>query len=166
MLAQDVQVVQAGAFDVTLLAALHEDCFGGASDPAEIWSARALAELLAMPGSFALLAREADRPCGYLFARDLPSDSPEDCEILSLGVLPDARRRGVARELLGAAWRRAAGRGTRRLILEVAEDNRAARMLYQTLGFRCDGRRDGYYKRDNAPPIAALLLSLDLVSKL
>lgn len=160
------QIVEAGPFDVAVLAALHESCFGGAPDPAEIWSARALAELLAMPGSFAFLARDTDRPFGYLFARDLPSAAPDDCEILSLGVVPAARRRGVASQLLASARRRAAGGGAKRLILEVAEDNLPAQTLYRSFGFSPVGRRDGYYKRGPGRSVAALQMSCDLADSL
>ena len=156
------RVVEASPFDVPVLAALHQSCFGSTPDPSEIWSARALAELLALPGSFALLACDADRPFGYLFARNLPSARPDDCEILSLGVVPMARRQGLARQLLRSAWQRAEGLGAKRLILEVAEDNRAARALYESLGFRCEGRRHGYYKRGPGRRVAALSMSCDL----
>jgi ribosomal protein S18 acetylase RimI-like enzyme len=52
-----------------------------------------------------------------------------------LYVRPDARRRGLARELVKAAATEAQKRGAEMLELEVLENNAAARSLYERLGF-------------------------------
>ncbi|HET7930848.1 MAG TPA: GNAT family N-acetyltransferase, partial [Rhodanobacteraceae bacterium] len=52
-----------------------------------------------------------------------------------LFVAPNARRRGVARELMQAARAFAAETGAIRLVLETAEDNHSAQGLYEALGY-------------------------------
>jgi [ribosomal protein S18]-alanine N-acetyltransferase len=79
-----------------------------------------------------------------------------------LAVLPAWRRRGLARRLLAAALERLAAAGTRRLLLEVAEDNVAARRLYQGAGLIPVGRRPSYYRSgDGATAALVLALAID-----
>lgn len=52
-----------------------------------------------------------------------------------LFVASTARKRGVARALMDCARGFATGAGALRLILETAEDNRAAQALYESLGY-------------------------------
>lgn len=88
---------------------------------------------------------------------------PFDAELQSICVLPDARRQGLAREMLGWVMRCARARGAERLLLELRESNLAARRLYERAGFRIDGQRRGYYRRDDGRGEDALLMSRDLV---
>ncbi|MEO1469220.1 MAG: GNAT family N-acetyltransferase [Pseudomonadota bacterium] len=74
----------------------------------------------------------------------------DEAEILDLGVVPAARRRGLARALLDMALAEAARRGARTAFLEVAEDNAPARALYARAGFAEVGRRPAYYGRTDA----------------
>jgi ribosomal-protein-alanine N-acetyltransferase len=146
------EVRPVGPFDLELLAALHAACF------ADAWSARSLAAMLAAPGTFGLLALAAeDEPAGFVLVRG----AADEAEILSLGVLPAARRRGVGRRLLAAAIARLAAAGVRRLLLEVAESNEAARALYAGAGFSQVGRRPGYY-REGPRLTAALIMARPL----
>jgi ribosomal protein S18 acetylase RimI-like enzyme len=57
----------------------------------------------------------------------------------ALAVAPDARRRGVARALLGEAERRAAAAGLSGVALDTGLENEAAQCLYEGYGFE---RRD------------------------
>ncbi len=68
--------------------------------------------------------------------------APDEAEILNLAVWPECRRHGVATRLLESllsapsySW-----------FLEVRESNRAARSLYEKMGFREVGRRPSYYR--------------------
>ena len=63
----------------------------------------------------------------------------------NLAVHPDFRGRGVARGLLKAAESLCRQRDFRRILLEVREDNKAARNLYLGLGFEAAGTRKDYY---------------------
>jgi ribosomal-protein-alanine N-acetyltransferase len=68
-----------------------------------------------------------------------------DAEVLTIGVIPSARRRKVATTLLGALMAEARSRGGRQVFLEVRVDNLPARRLYQREGFIELGIRRGYY---------------------
>lgn len=134
------RIVPAGSLDLETLAGLHAASFG------EPWGADTFARILASPGGFAFLAREADLWTGFALCRAVV----DECELLSLGVLPAHRGRGVGRRLALRALDAARIRGAAAVFLEVAEDNRAARLLYESLGFRQVGRRRGYYARGPA----------------
>jgi ribosomal protein S18 acetylase RimI-like enzyme len=61
---------------------------------------------------------------------------PEDAaHVRMLGVLPEARRLGVARSLMEEAERRALAAGKRRLTLHTTERMKAAQRMYDSLGF-------------------------------
>ena len=125
--------------ELDTLARLHGECF------AEAWDADALATLLAMPGAFALLAQEEDS--GALLGFVMIRGAGGEAEIITLGVDPGRRRRGLGRALLAAGLSEAAARGSTRLFLEVAADNVAALALYRATGFTEIGRRADYYHR-------------------
>lgn len=81
----------------------------------------------------------------------------DECEILTIGTIPDRRRSGLARSLLHEAAHRAHVLGAKSMFLEVAEDNDAARALYASCGFLSVGRRTGYYKRPGGKIVDALV---------
>jgi len=130
------------------LAVLHADCF-----PEDPWDAAALGRILGLSGGFGFLAWQSEMPVGFALARDLGGEG----EILSLGVLPDCRRLGIGRALLRAVIDEAARRELPSIVLEVADDNAAARGLYASAGFVAVGRRTRYYRR-GGETIDALLL--------
>ncbi len=70
---------------------------------------------------------------------------PFDAELQAITVAPEARRRGIARALLGEVIAEAMRWGSERLLLEVRESNQPARTLYEQQGFSVDDRRRGYY---------------------
>jgi ribosomal protein S18 acetylase RimI-like enzyme len=68
--------------------------------------------------------------------------------LFALETVPAARRRGVARTLVGALARWSAANGCGRLYLQVESDNAPAQALYRALGF---ARSHGYhYRRSRA----------------
>ena len=136
-----------GPLDRTVAAALHARCFDSA------WNDAAMAEILAMPGSFGVLAQVGDQPVGLVIALAVGTEA----EILTLAVLPEFRRRGVARRLLAWVVDRLSEVKCHRLLLEVAEDNAAARTLYAQLGFSEVGRRPSYYRRFGGTTAAVVL---------
>jgi ribosomal-protein-alanine N-acetyltransferase len=93
--------------------------------------------MLEMPGAFGFWQAEG----GLVLARV----AAEEAEILTLGVVPRAQRRGLGGALLRAAMVRAAGLGARAMFLEVAEGNAPARALYTAHAFSKVGRRRRYY---------------------
>lgn len=102
-----------------------------------------MAEILAMPGSFGALAQRGDQPVGFVIALAVGTEA----EIITLGVLPAFRHRGIAGRLLDWVIDRLRGAAGQRLLLEVAEDNIPARALYAKFGFTQIGRRPSYYRR-------------------
>jgi ribosomal-protein-alanine N-acetyltransferase len=113
--------------------------------------------LLVMPGAFTLVAAGAEGPAGYAYARV----AVDEAELLAIGVVPSARRRGIGRALLAGVAAQARRRGARRLFLEVAAPNAAARRLYADAGFVEVGRRPDYYRGDSGR-VAALVMRLAL----
>jgi len=123
----------AGAADAPALAALHEAAF----EAGERWDAAAIGVLLAMPGAFGLHIPGA----GFVLARV----AADEAEILTLAVIPTARRKGHAGALLAGAMAAALLRGAGTMFLEVSDRNAAARGLYAQAGFAEAGRRRRYY---------------------
>jgi ribosomal-protein-alanine N-acetyltransferase len=137
---------------IEALAVLHCACF-----PDDPWEASALSRVMALSGGFGWLAFEDDEPAGFILVRDLGNE----CEVLSLGVAPRWRRRGIAQDLLRAATDEANRRDLPSIVLEVAVDNDAANDLYVGAGFTAVGRRARYYKRPDGR-VDALVLRLAL----
>ena len=69
----------------------------------------------------------------------------DTAQILTVGVVPAARRTGLARRMVQGLLDEAVRRGAREAFLEVRVDNLAAHELYATEGFTDIGRRKGYY---------------------
>jgi ribosomal protein S18 acetylase RimI-like enzyme len=69
--------------------------------------------------------------------------------VLSVGVHPDFRRRGVARALMQHLIEHARSYVLSRLELYVREDNRAAQALYESLGFTHEGTRAKFVRVDD-----------------
>lgn len=67
-------------------------------------------------------------------------------EVLTVGTVPAARRRGVGRRLLADLLAEATRRGAGEVFLEVRHDNEAAIALYEADGFVRVGVRRGYYE--------------------
>ena len=145
-------LIRAETLHAPVLADLHRRCF----DPG--WSAKSVAELLALPGVAASLALLAPaQPVGFIIAH-LAADVSE---ILTLGVIEPYRRSGVARALVMEAARMLAERGARKLHIEVAQSNAPALKLYENLGFTQTGLRPKYYAAsDGSREDAITMMSL------
>jgi ribosomal-protein-alanine N-acetyltransferase len=121
----------APAEDAAILAGLHAAAFD------KPWSAGEIAALMTTPGVFALTVDIQ----GFILCRSIAGEA----EILTLAVVPAARRLGVGRALVEAAAGLAATQAAACLFLEVAHDNVAALALYAAAGFERVGLRKGYY---------------------
>ena len=64
---------------------------------------------------------------------------------MNVAVVPEERRRGIARTLLTRLFELTEGDGRRGYTLEVRVSNVGAIQLYEGLGFRSRGIRRGYY---------------------
>lgn len=69
----------------------------------------------------------------------------DTADILTVGVIPTARRTGAARLMVAELLAEARRRGVVDVFLEVRVDNAAARALYASEGFTEAGVRRGYY---------------------
>lgn len=78
----------------------------------------------------------------------------------NLAVVPEQRRRGVARALLADLFEEGRGRAVETLTLEVRASNFDAQGLYLAHGFRVAGLRRGYY-RDTGEDALVLEFRLD-----
>jgi [ribosomal protein S18]-alanine N-acetyltransferase len=144
-------IVPARPDDGDVLADIHATCFP------EPWSAADFAQFLRQPGVCGWVTGRANADAFILMRR-----VAEEAEVLTLAVMPNARRRGHAAKLLAYALEDLRNRGTASCYLEVAVDNAAARALYQAAGFTDCGTRRGYYERTGAANGDAVVMRRDL----
>lgn len=128
----EVWPVPAGRLHAGALAAIHALCF-----PAGPWSADSIATLLDNHVAYGLI----DPRGGMVLAQAVAGEA----EILTIGIAPPSRRRGLGRILLDATMREARAREANNIFLEVEADNDAAIALYRATGFTRTGRRRAYY---------------------
>ena len=132
--------------DAAGLAMIHAACF---SLPRP-WTAFEIKALLESPHVF--LLGESD---GFLMGRAVAGEA----ELLTLAVLPAARRQGIGARLVQAFLAEARTRQSAQAFLEVAAGNTAALALYESAGFAQVGRRKGYYTGADGHSDDALVLS-------
>jgi [ribosomal protein S18]-alanine N-acetyltransferase len=126
-------IERAAQVHAAVMAAIHRAAF----PPGEAWGEDAMSLQLAMPGCFGLLAASG----AMLLGRTIT----DQAEILTLAVIPQARRHGLATSLLNAAMVEARALGAETMFLEVATANAAAQALYARAGFTEVGQRRRYY---------------------
>ena len=104
--------------------------------PAEVWRQRAEGG----PASATFIAGQDGVDVGLagVFAE---ADPPGRMHLISMWVDPRHRRQGVARALIDLVIGWAAERRASEVVLWVADQNDAARRLYERLGFRPTGER-------------------------
>jgi [ribosomal protein S18]-alanine N-acetyltransferase len=139
---------------VTTSEALRVERLG--DDPVDAEACRRLNASLAGPGGFDP-GEEAGRAHGRVWVARAAADASgirgflvawrvaDELEILFVATDPAYRRRGVGRALVGRALEEASEEGLKKVLLEVAGRNEAARGLYEAMGFREEGVRRGYY---------------------
>jgi ribosomal-protein-alanine N-acetyltransferase len=143
-----LELARAAPEDAATLAAIAAASFRSP------WSEPAFRAELEREGCRALLARSPSGGAGYGLGRRLL----DEVDVLSFAVAPLCRGRGVGTRLLARylGWLR--DEGVRRVTLEVAASNRAARALYERLGLACEGRRPGYYPGGEAALLYGICL--------
>ncbi len=136
------------------IAALHAQLFNPA------WDAASITESIEHPASASFIAQVRDPRslAGFIIGRI----AADEAEIISIGVAPEWQRRGVGRQMVEGLVRAARRAEVKRLFLEVATDNTAAVALYQSLGFKKAGARNGYYQRAGGEKADAVILALGL----
>ena len=144
---------EAGVRDAPAMTELHAASFQRG------WSESEIERLLLDRNVVVHRAMAGSSLAGFIMSRLVAGEA----EILSVAVSQARRGRGLARALLNLHLRRLAGLGAQTVFLEVDEDNKPARRLYQRSGFREVGRRPGYYQQGRERPGNALVLRRDLV---
>lgn len=153
-MAGNFAITVAGPSAAELLAALQSASFDG-----ECWTAGSWSTLLHQPGVVAHVAQPPnDDPVGMLLTRVIANQA----EVLTVGVLPPFRRRGVARALMAEFLRVCRHDAVTEVALEVAADNPVAAAFYKSLGFRPAGRRRNYYKTRAGTAVDAAIMVLDV----
>ncbi len=124
------------------------------------WSRLMFVSEIAKPTSICLGAFLDGMLVGYVIV----SRYVDAWHVMDLVVAPEYRRRRIATRLLEALFERAGEDPRRGYTLEVRVSNESAIKLYETLGFRSQGVRRGYYTdnredalimwRDAAPELA------------
>ncbi len=89
---------------------------------------------------YSRFARRANAPAGFGFI----NRTGEISRLCGMGVVPEARRQGLAAQLLGRLVDEAKERGDRAMTLECFEQNSAAIPLYRDHGFREVARLFGW----------------------
>ena len=132
--------------DFVELYAIEETCF----QPPFRFARWYMRRLLESPGTIAWVAEENAQLAGFAIA---------DCEwetgrmaayIQTIEVLPAMRRRGIGAELLRRMEESARQRAARFIWLHVDSENAGAIHLYESNGFACEGRKEGYYPQGRA----------------
>jgi ribosomal-protein-alanine N-acetyltransferase len=152
-----VAVRRAEIGDCDLLSDMHAAAFRRG------WSGAEFEALLLQPGVHALCAHYRTAfggrvAAGFVLYRMIA----DEAEILSVAVVPECRRRGIAKALLEEAMRHLYREGAHRIHLEVEDNNEAALRLYRGMEFRESGKRPGYYAQGRARPAGAIGMSRQL----
>lgn len=93
--------------------------------------------------SLYLVATLEAQVVGWLELHRSPAERLEHVAVLTLAVAPAARRRGVGRALMQAAYAWCAAVGALKITLNVRASNEAAVALYLAEGFELEGREEG-----------------------
>jgi len=122
---------------VDLLDAYARDPAGGGAPLSDFVRGNLVEQLASRPFIFSVLAFDGDVPVGLVNA--IEGFSTFACRPLvnvhDVVVLPGHRGRGIAAQLFAEVEVIARERGACKLTLEVLSGNRAARALYEKLGF-------------------------------
>ncbi|MBV8926202.1 MAG: ribosomal protein S18-alanine N-acetyltransferase [Bradyrhizobium sp.] len=137
--------------DAARLAQLHGASFRG-------WGEGEFESMLAERNTLVHRLRLGRKIIGFAVSRI----GADEAEILSIAIDADKRGRGLSRNLLLTHLGHLAGRGVRRIFLEVEENNAPARRLYERAGFAVVGRRERYYRQAGGEQLNALLMRRDL----
>lgn len=122
--------------DAMAAAALEAENF---SEP---WSANSFVEEIKKDSSVYIVAYEGEMlvgTCGLVVSFD-------EGEVLNVSVKKEYRKRGIALQMLQCLLEEAKIKGIKHFTLEVREGNMPARMLYEKLGFVCEGIRPNFYR--------------------
>ena len=128
----------ANAFDLPVFVSLDKELF-----PYSPWSASQFKEELSSPTRHFVVAEDVDQKIiGYagVFA-----PGAAEADILTVGVVPEHRGKGIAKALMALITDWAKDQGSTAMMLEVKTDNREAIGLYESLGYSTLNIRKDYF---------------------
>lgn len=128
----------ANAFDLPVFVSLDKELF-----PYSPWSASQFKEELSSPTRHFVVAEDVDQKIiGYagVFA-----PGAAEADILTVGVVPEHRGKGIAKALMALITNWAKEQGTTAMMLEVKIDNLQAISLYESLGYSTLNIRKDYF---------------------
>jgi [ribosomal protein S18]-alanine N-acetyltransferase len=142
---------EANAFDLPIFVSLDKELF-----PYSPWSASQYKEEFSSPTRhFVVAVDQTQSIVGYagVFA---PGNAEAD--ILTVGVVPEHRGKGIAKALMALITEWAKAQGTTAMMLEVKVDNSEAIGLYESLGYSKLNIRKDYF----GPGLDAQVMRLEL----
>lgn len=107
------------------------------------WTFQQVQDEIAREVSHTVVAVDNNCIVGWVTIWCIP---PFESQIIQITVCPGRQRQGIATQLLKHMIKASATLGVSTVVLEVREDNIAARRLYEKLGFKDVGIRKNYYK--------------------
>lgn len=141
----------ANAFDLPVFVSLDKELF-----PYSPWSASQYKEEFSAPTRHFVVAVDDEQSIiGYagVFA-----PGAAEADVLTVGVVPNHRGKGVARQLMELLTNWAHNQGSTAMMLEVKVDNAEAIGLYESLGYSKLNTRKDYF----GPGLDALVMRLEL----
>lgn len=135
------------------LTEIHEKCFP------RYWNREAFTDFFSVKGTCAFLVEENENPVAMVVYRI----SFDQADILTIAVLPQWRRKGLAEKMLSEMLVRCKNAGVKKMFLEVEEGNISAFNLYEKSGFKQIGRRKLYYQQLDGSYTDALVMEKKLV---
>jgi tRNA threonylcarbamoyladenosine biosynthesis protein TsaB len=131
-----------------LLAELHGESFETR------WNETAFSEMLAVPGTAAILVSSQNTPMGFVLFRK----AADEAEILTICTRPAFREKGHGKLLMQHLETLVKSADVKSLFIEVAISNHAALALYASCGFERAGMRKNYYERSDGKREDALIM--------
>jgi len=141
----------ATAFDLPVFVSLDKELF-----PYSPWSASQYKEEFSAPTRHFVVALDNEQSIiGYagVFA-----PGAAEADVLTVGVVPSHRGKGIARQLMALITDWAHKQGSTAMMLEVKVDNQDAIGLYESLGYSKLNTRKDYF----GPGLHALVMRLEL----
>jgi ribosomal-protein-alanine N-acetyltransferase len=142
---------EANAFDLPVFVSLDKELF-----PYSPWSATQYKEEFSSPTRHFVVALDAEQNIvGYagIFA-----PGAAEADILTVGVVPEHRGKGIAKALIALITDWASAQGSTAIMLEVKTDNSEAIGLYGSLGYVMLNVRKDYF----GPGLDAQVMRLEL----
>ena len=134
-----IEVLQGSGLDVAAIMPVMHDAFE--PEFGESWTAAQCLSTLTMPGGQLLIAKSGGVVVGFALSRGIIDEE----ELLLIGVLNTARRRGVGQQLIEKLSQTCIHIKRSVIFLEVRDGNKA-HSFYSSMGFKPIGRRASYYK--------------------